>query len=104
MLQLPPSLDKVFFKLMFWLTIILFTIPGVSRAYSMEMPQQLSSSPMDATPMTAAKTQGLTAAMVQTAAKDHHLLIWTMYPASVRGRVFGGTGGDPLTGGGGGGW
>jgi hypothetical protein len=47
----------------------------------------------------------MVANMANTALTAQHRTLWSMYPASVRGRVFGGTGADPLLrGGGSAGW
>jgi hypothetical protein len=42
------------------------------------------------------QTSSLIANIMRTALEDRLLTVWSMYPASVRGRVFGGTGGDPF--------
>jgi hypothetical protein len=45
-----------------------------------------------------AKSEIFLSAIITTASQHNHLLLWSMYPAGVRGRVFGGSGEDPAEG------
>jgi hypothetical protein len=74
--------------------------PCISNAYAL----QLAAPMMSAPPL----QYSLASNMAQNARTVNSRALWSMYPASVRGRVFGGTGGDPMSrgtiSGSGGGW
>lgn len=48
----------------------------------------------------AASSQSFITRTLQKTSKTNTALLWSMYPASVRGRAFGATGGNPLSSGG----
>jgi len=97
---------------------LLFTVPTATSVFAMQLtvPMTVSANNQPLPPATddsvtvvngatrrptvedmrkTPKAGGLLAEIIDTASKNNHLLLWNMYPAGIRGRVFGGNGEDP---------
>lgn len=69
---------------------------NVANAYAIKMNAPLVTMLNSAGVHPPLRSQGLCSSMLETAKTQKHLTLWSMYPASVRGRVFDGIGGDPV--------
>lgn len=65
-----------------------------TRQFSHAMAELVDAKP--ASVSTAAHAALLKDLLLSAQASERRFMVWSVYPASVRGRVFGGTGGDPV--------
>ncbi len=82
------------------------TVPSIASAYSLKVlpPVQTTAAIRTDAPILQMGTlregpsiaSGLFGDTLKSVKSNKSLLLWSMYPAGVRGRVFGGVGGDPL--------
>lgn len=110
------SLKRVFVMVSSVLALT-FAVPYVATAYSVELvkapvlvPESTTLlNPMSSVivrshhvkaPNVVAGSPGMIGAMLSDASNTRTRLLWSMYPAAVRGRIFGANGGDPTIGGG----
>lgn len=95
------------------LTIVM-AIPTVTSAYARQLDRQDFSeeqsinafmtmipapSPLEKNLQIAPSSHSFITRTVLKTSKENTSLLWSMYPASVRGRAFGATGGNPMSGG-----
>lgn len=72
----------------FYSSLFTFTIPGVATAYSEHLrpPHKIDTNTM--VPLQVGHATPVVTQMLQAAAATKEKTLWSMYPASVRGRVF----------------
>ncbi|MBX9690561.1 MAG: hypothetical protein K2X27_27845 [Candidatus Obscuribacterales bacterium] len=79
-----------------------FAIPHIAGAYSLQFnsPTAAQSTALNGVNTAGELPRNIFGAILSDTRQDRQKLLWSMYPASVRGRVFGSSGGDPISSGG----
>jgi hypothetical protein len=111
--EFKSRIAKAVVPLLSILTIVM-AVPTVTSAYAKQLERQDFSdgqsigafmtmipapSPLEKSLQTAPSSHSfITRTLIKTS-KENTSLLWSMYPASVRGRTFGATGGNPMSGG-----